>query len=170
MGRPKADLAAYSPWGSYPVPKPTFPSPLWLPIVPAEGVQTWSDLAVWALGQPQWQAQVSLFTNFYQPDSLSTIASFAAPVAAGLAAQSLPAPVRGGLNACGRANWSWPGVVFTAGGAGLPVLIWGYFVSCVSPFTGLPQVLWAQRLPTSWGFTAGGQSLPIPLAMSFGMC
>ena len=81
MGRPKADLAAYSPWGAYPIPLPTAPSPAWLPVVPQAGVLNWSDLAIWALGQPIAQAQVSLFTNFYQPTDTSTLASFTSPTA-----------------------------------------------------------------------------------------
>jgi hypothetical protein len=170
MGRPRANLAVYSPFGAIPMPPPAPPDPAWLAVVPAAGVQTWSDLAVYAMGLPTVQPMVSLFTNWYQPTSESTLASFTPPMAAGLAAQALGAPIRGLVNPFGRAVWSWPTALFTAVGAGLPVLVWGYYVYCTDPWTGQPGLLWAQRLVTGFGFTTAGQTLPIPLATSFAQC
>ena len=170
MGRPRANLAYYSIWGSYPIVLPTLPNPLWLPVVPLQGVATFSDLVIYALSLPIVDARVSLFTNFFQPQENSVIANFTAPTAAGLAAQALPAAVSAGQNNCGRSNWSFPGLVFTAAGAGLPVQIWGYYVYCTDPITGVSALLWAQRLQNSFAFTAGGQTLPVPLSLSLAQC
>ena len=170
MGRPKADLASYSPWGAFPIPPPLPPNPLWLPVTPAAGLVAWSDLAMWALGLPGVSPMVSLYTNDYQPTNASVLTDFASPVASGL----LPMPIgmahRVNVNALGRAQWSWPNVVFTAAGAGLPVHVWGYYVYINDPITGLPGLLWAQRFPRSFGFLAAGNSLPIPLNSSWGAC
>lgn len=170
MGRPKADLAAYSPWGAVTIPPPAPPTPAWLPVIPAAGVQTWSDLAMWALTLPGVNPKVSLFTNFYQPTQQSVLTDFTAPTAPGLAARALPAAIRGGTNPCARATWTWPVVTFTAGGGGLPVMIWGYYVYCTDPLTNVTALLWAQRLVTAFAFTVAGDALPIPLAVSFGQC
>lgn len=170
MGRPRANLADYSPWGAVPVPPPGPPDPAWLPVVSAEGMQTWSDLAIWALQFIQSGAEVALFTNFYQPQSDSTYANFILATAAGVGPQTLPAAVSKGINPAGRALWKWPVVTFTASGAGLPELIWGYVVSCIDPFSGQRQMLWAQRLVNSFGFVNPGDALPIPLALSLGQC
>lgn len=170
MGRPKADLCSYSPWGCIPIPPPVPPNPLWLPVIPWAGVQTWSDLAMWQLIQPLTGAKVSLFTNFYQPESQSALANFTAPTAGGLLPIQLPTPTRLPVDNCGRARWQFPNIVFTATGPGLPEMIWGYYVYCRDPWTGQAGLLWAQRLINAWGFVSAGQQLSIPLSTSFAQC
>lgn len=170
MGRPKADLCSYSPWGCIPIPPPGPPNPLWLPIIPAAGAQTWSDLAMWALGQPNINPVISLFTNFYQPDQASTLADFTPPTAAGLTAEPLGVGMFLGLNPCARAIWQCQPPTWTAGGAGLPVAVWGYYVYCNDPITNLPGLLWAQRLVTHFAFNVAGDTLTFPLTISFGAC
>lgn len=149
---------------------PSPPDPLLLPIVPAAGVQAFSDLAMWALQQPAVAGRVGLFTNFYQPQELSTLADFSSPAAAGLADRPLPPAIRGLVNLDGRAAWSWPPVTFTALGAGLPVQVWGYYVYCTDPITGLLALLWAQRFENSFALEVAGDSLPVVLSASFAQC
>jgi hypothetical protein len=170
MGRPKADLSAYSRWGSYPIPPPTPPNPAWLPVVPTEGVQSWGDLAMAALAIPGVDPMVALFSNFYQPTSATTLSELTSPTAPGLLPQALGTPTRLGTDRCGRSNWTFPAVTFTAAGTGLPVQIWGYYVYCNSPWTFAPMLLWAQRLVSSFGFISAGNALTIPLAVSLGAC
>ena len=170
MGRPKADLASYSPWGAVPIPPPFPPLPIWLPVVPTAGVQTWADLAMWALRLPGVVGQVSLYTNEYQPVGSTTLADFDTPSAPGLQTQNLGIPIRGGINPGGRSIWTWPLNTFVAAGGGLPVQIWGYYVSCTDPWTGQPALLFAQKFINSFGFINPGDSLPVPLATSFGQC
>ena len=170
MGRPRADLSAYSIWGSYPISAPTPPLAAWLPVIPQAGVQTWSDLAMWALYQPGVDARVSLYTNFYTPSAASTLGDFVSPTAPGLLPQDLPPAIRGMVDTNGRTVWSWPLIPFTSSGGGLPVQAWGYYVYCTDPITHLPALLWAQRLVNSFGFIAPGNTLNIPLSTSFGQC
>jgi hypothetical protein len=141
-----------------------------LPVVPTAAVQTWSDLATWALIQAGVAPQASLYTNDYQPDSTTTLAMFLSPIAAGLGPIALPPPVFAGLNACGRARWNWGSVTWTAFGGGLPVLVFGYYVWCTDPITGLPALLWAQRFPNAFGFVNPGDQLTVPLSDSFASC
>jgi hypothetical protein len=48
--------------------------------------------------------------------------------------------------------------------------VWGYYVYCTDPITGLPGLLWAQRFPTSFAFLVAGNSLPVPLQLSLAQC
>jgi hypothetical protein len=125
---------------------------------------------LYALQLPIVGAKVGLFTNFYQPQEDSTLASFDAPIAPGLTEKPLPAAIRGGLNVQGRAVWTWPVIDFVAAGGGLPVQVWGYYVYCTDPLTSQLGLLWAQRLVSSFGFVAPGDTLPINLTLSFGEC
>jgi hypothetical protein len=111
-----------------------------------------------------------LFTNFYQPTNASTLSDFTSPVAPGLLPQLLPAAVRNPVPIEGRATWTWPTIAFTAAGGGLPVMVWGYYVYCNDPLTNQPGLLFAQRLVNPWGFVAAGNTLSLPLAVSFGQC
>ncbi len=170
MGRPRADLSSYSPWGAVPVPPPAAPNPLWLPILPTAGILTLGDLAVWALSQPGVNPICTLFTNEYQPVATSTLANFTPATAPGIGSQPLGAPTRMGVDPYGRANWTWPTLNYMASGGGLPVQIWGWVVSCTDPVTSAPALLWAQRLPGSFAFVAAGNTLPVVLQLSLGQC
>jgi hypothetical protein len=170
MGRPHADLASYSPWGAVPIPPPHAPPAFWLPTISAAGLQTFGDLAIWALFRPSVFPIVQLYTNFYTPTTTSVIADFTSAAAPGLYAQPLPAAVYKGIDANGRADWEFPGLVFTAGGSALPVMVQGYWVQCSDPVTGVPGFLWAQQFPAPFAFLTGGDSLPVPLALSIGQC
>lgn len=170
MGRPKADLTSYSPWGAYPLVTPMPPPSYALPVVPRAGVQTWSDLAMWALQYSEWGAAVSLYTNFYTPDAMSQLSNFTPPTAPGLAAHQLPQPTFIGIDINGRAVWEWPPVNFVAGGPGLPVHVWGYYVYLTDPLTEQLALLYAQRFVNSWAFLTTGDTLPVALATSFAQC
>ena len=170
MPRQKADRTGYSPFASHPISSPSSPPPELLPVIPAAGLRTMSDLVIWAMQQPAVNAQISLFTNFYQPSPTTTLADLTSPTAAGLEGRSLPIPTYSGLNVDGRTVWTWPATVFTATGPGLPVQVWGYYVSCIDPITGQPGLLWAQRLVHSFGFVNPGDHLDLPLVLSTGQC
>ena len=170
MAHERADLAAYSPWGAYPIPPPVPPDPAWLPVTPAAGSQTFADLIVWALSQNVVLGRVTLYSNFLTPTSASVLADFTPITAAGLGPQLLGAATPGLIDHCGRALWTWPNIVFTAAGGGLPVQAWGYFVSCTDPITGMTALLWAQRLVTPFAFLAAGNALPVPLTLTLGPC
>jgi len=170
VGRPRADLASYSPWGAIAVPPPSPPSPNFLPVIPQAGLIAMGDLVIWAMQQPAVAPQCQLYINEYVPTASSTLASFTITTAGGLGAQSLGVPTNLGIDHWGRADWQWPTLTYTATGTGLPILVWGYVVSCTDPITGMPAILWAQRLPTGFGFVAPGDSLPLVLRLSLGQC
>jgi hypothetical protein len=170
MGRPKADLCSYSPWGCVPIPKPEPPNPLWLPLVPNAAVQTWSDLAVFAMGLNIVEPWLAPFVNFYQVNSESTLANFTASTDSSLRPQRIAAPTFGGLNDCGRAIWNWPAVTFTADLAAVGTILWGWYAYCTDPITGLQALLQCQNFPTAVPIIAAGQTVPISMQAAFGQC
>lgn len=168
MGRPKADLSYYGPFGAFPIPPPVPPDPNYLPIVPTASLISLGNLAIWALAQARVAAMVSLYTSFYQPLPTSTLADFTSPIAPGLLPQPLPPATPLGIDPFGNADWTFGPITWTAAGGGLPTPAWGYYVWCTDPITGMATLLWAQRFVTSFVFNVAGNKLTVPLYLSLG--
>jgi hypothetical protein len=170
MGRPKADLTTYSPWGAYPLVTPMPPPSYALPVVPREGVQTFSDLAIWALQFPQVQAYCGLYTNVWTPTPMDHLSNYTFATAPSIFPKLLPTATFIGIDINGRAVWEWPPLDFVADGPGLPVQVWGYAVYCTDPVTKQQVLLWASRFVNSFAFVNPGDTLPLALATSFAQC
>jgi hypothetical protein len=140
------------------------------PVIPYAGLVAWMDLLVWALAQTGINPQVSLFTNPITPSPSSVLTDFVAATAAGLGPQPLGSPTNEGVDPYGRDVWTFPVNNFVAAGSGLPVTVYGWFLTVDDPISSNPALLAAQLLPNPFAFFSAGEDLPIPVVLSLAEC
>ena len=133
------------------------------PILPLAGVTAMMDILIPAIAGGGLNSHVGIFVNDFVPTATSVLTDFVAATAAGLTPKPLPAATNAGLDPSGRDTWNFATANFTATGAGLPVVGFGYFVYFVDPVTGLPALLWFQRWDTAFAWFAAGQNYPLNL-------
>lgn len=110
------------------------------------------DVLVWALQNGLHGTRVRLYSNDYWPVKESVRASFTELSGGGYVAKPTGIPVNLGTDVTGRNVWQFPETLWTATGAGLPVVAFGYWVDFIDPLTGGTRVLQAQRFnaPIAW--------------------
>lgn len=143
---------------------------MFFPVIPVAGEETYSDLVMGWISGGANAAKIHLYANDYVPDRTTVLANFVEATNPGLTAKALPVAVKVGSDPRGRFNWTFPTITFTITAGPYPAYVFGFWVDCNDPVTGLTGLLWAQRFPTGFAFHAGGDSLPVNIFQSFGQC
>lgn len=139
------------------------------PVIPSAGLQNLMEQIMARINNGGQSSALHLFANDITPGMDTVAADFVENDFDGYAAIPLPLAVDNGVTE-GQDIWTFPLCVFASTGVPLPQLTYGYWVDCIRPTTGGPEILWAPRFPNPWAWTAPGQSLPIPLTLGDMLC
>lgn len=141
------------------------------PLIPDCGVQLATATLIKQIQGGGLSSQVEFFSNPGPPLTRATVYGDLTLVAAGgLTAKPLPVPTDGGVNLYHRDIWTFPTINFTATGAGLPVVGYGYAVSYLHPFTGVRTLFWVQRFDTFFTWVNAGDNYPLNLSFGGNQC
>jgi hypothetical protein len=138
--------------------------------IPVDGVVGAMDALINYLMSTPAQFRVRLYANLYTPAQNSVLASFTEPTFAGYAPLYPGTPTQSPPTPGGRAIWTWPQSVWTASGAGLPAMCFGFFTTMVDPLTSTVRVLWAQRFQSAQAVYASGQTIQFTLSLGNREC
>lgn len=139
-------------------------------ILPTDGASGMMAAVVQWLQNPLSASRVHLYQNDYVPTAAAVPASFTEPVAAGLGPIPMGVPTVLPIGPGGRVIYQWPQSVWTASGAGLPQIVFGYWVSFLDPVSMVSRVGWAQRFQSQQGLWTPGQTVKLMLSLGGKMC
>lgn len=136
------------------------------PIIPDDGKTALMEVELNGIRSGANSGLVTLFTNNYTPTTSSVPGSFTAATFGGGSAQATPAATDAGVVPGGVDNWIFGPLTWTATGSGLPVTVYGYYVTITSPITSVTRVLWAQRFDTPQALSSAGQTISFILSLA----
>lgn len=136
-----------------------------LPVIPDAGNVTFMTALLLQLKSGANDAKVHLYTNNLAPVRETVLTDFTEAVAAGLEALATPAAVDVGINAAGVDVWTFSPLTWSAGGSGLPVVVYGYYVDWLNPITLQRQLWWAQKFDVPQALTGAGQTVSFTLSI-----
>ena len=140
------------------------------PLIPYAGRLAFGDMIANSIANGGLNSQVAIFINDIFPSRLSALGDFNPCLAAGLTRKPLPAVTPLGVDPSGRAQYQFATLNYTAGGPGLPVVGYGYYVSFDDPITGLPALAWCQRWDVPFAWINPGDNYPLNLSLGDSQC
>lgn len=140
------------------------------PIIPNEGKICFGNIVINAIQGGRLNSTVFLFTNDFTPDANTVAANLIACTAGGLTGQGLPVPIDSGIDIVGVDVRTFPNMTFTATGSGLPITLYGYFITCTDPFSLTTKILWCQRFATPQVAINAGDKISFMPTLGINQC
>jgi hypothetical protein len=139
-------------------------------IIPDEGSVMFADIITAYIQGGSHNAKIHLFSNDLVPVRATVLGDFTDSVAGGMFPQVVAVPVNGGVDAAGKDILLWPQQTWTATGAGLPAIVYGYYVAADDPLTGLQRLMWCQRFQVPQAIIAAGNKIFVQLSLGTKQC